>query len=66
MNGLLESINRAMSRVSDRRSSLIVTSSSDSFVDYQTRMVYEAKEIARISNEMVNQNYYIIFNMDCN
>ncbi|XP_026471781.1 talin-1-like [Ctenocephalides felis] len=41
-----------MSRVSDRRSSLLVTSSSDTFVDYQTRMVHEAKEIARIANEM--------------
>lgn len=41
-----------MTRLSDHRASLII-SDGDTYVDYQTRMVECAKEIAKISGEMV-------------
>lgn len=58
VTGLLETINRAMTRLTDVRSSqsYIVTDSMHetvSFVDYQTRMVAVSKEIARLAQEMV-------------
>ncbi|XP_014254779.1 talin-1 isoform X2 [Cimex lectularius] len=56
-SSVIDSITRAMSRLNDttashHRSSLVFES-GDSYVDYQTRMVNEAKEIARIAQEMV-------------
>jgi len=48
----VEQINRAITRLTDKRQSLVNTSFSHSFVDYQTRMVQTAKEIARLANEM--------------
>jgi len=59
VTGLVDSISRAMSKVPDpntpfqRRS--FITDSTDSFVDYQTRMVAASKEIARIAQEMVSK-----------
>ncbi|XP_055324815.1 talin-2 isoform X2 [Sitodiplosis mosellana] len=52
VSGLLEQIYRAMSRITDKRQSVFNATSSTSFVDYQTRMVQSAKEIARLANEM--------------
>lgn len=52
---VVDAVNRAMSRLGDptnTRSSLIIDS-GDSYVDYQTRMVSSAKEIARVAQEMV-------------
>lgn len=51
---VVDAVNRAMSRLGDptARSSLIIDS-GDSYVDYQTRMVSSAKEIARVAQEMV-------------
>jgi talin len=58
VTGVVDNITRAMTRLSDlstshHRSSLVLET-GDSYVDYQTRMVSEAKEIARISQEMVS------------
>ncbi|XP_043866158.1 talin-2 isoform X4 [Drosophila mojavensis] len=52
VTGLMEQVNRAITRLTDKRQSLLNASYSDSFVDYQTRMVATAKEIARLGNEM--------------
>ncbi|XP_011297358.1 talin-2 isoform X1 [Fopius arisanus] len=49
VTGLIETISRAMIRLNDTR---ISTDSVDSYVDYQTRMVEAAKEIARLAQEM--------------
>ncbi|XP_063985728.1 talin-2 isoform X1 [Diachasmimorpha longicaudata] len=49
VTGLIETISRAMIRLDDTR---ISTDSVDSYVDYQTRMVEAAKEIARLAQEM--------------
>lgn len=49
---LMEQISRSISRLTDKRQSLMATSVSDTFVDYQTRMVQSAKIIARLANEM--------------
>ncbi|XP_059217650.1 talin-1 isoform X2 [Stomoxys calcitrans] len=51
VTGLMEQVNRAITRLTDKRQSLLNASYSDSFVDYQTRMVQTAKEIARLANE---------------
>lgn len=52
VTGLMEQVNRAITRLTYKRQSLLNASYSDSFVDYQTRMVQTAKEIARLGNEM--------------
>ncbi|XP_070064766.1 talin-2 isoform X4 [Drosophila virilis] len=52
VTGLMEQVNRAITRLTDKRQSLLNASYSDTFVDYQTRMVATAKEIARLGNEM--------------
>lgn len=52
VTGLIDTISRAMVRLEDHRMSTIDT--VDSYVDYQTRMVEAAKEIARLAQEMVN------------
>lgn len=52
VTGLMEQISRSISRITDKRQSLLGASMSDSFVDYQTRMVQSAKEIARYANEL--------------
>lgn len=52
VSGLLEQIYRSISRITDKRQSILSSSASSSFVDYQTRMVQSAKEIARLANEM--------------
>jgi len=60
VTGLIDTITRAMSRVADNRTSVITTTETtvtDSFVDYQTRMVSCAKDIARIAQEMVREEY---------
>ena len=53
-----------MSRLGDptARSSLIIDS-GDSYVDYQTRMVSSAKEIARVAQEMVYLLKIFLFNV---
>ena len=51
VTGLMDTISRAMVRLEDRRMSTI--DNVDSYVDYQTRMVDAAKEIARLAQEMV-------------
>lgn len=52
----MDSITRAMTRVTDNRSSTINVDHIDSFVDYQTRMVSRCKEIAQIAQEMVTKS----------
>lgn len=54
VSGLMEQIYRALSRITDKRQSTVFssTTSNENFVDYQTRMVQSAKEIARLANEM--------------
>lgn len=53
VSGVVDNLTRAMTRLSDHRASLILPDSG-TYVDYQTRMVECAKEIAKISTEMVN------------
>lgn len=53
VSGVVENLTRAMTRLSDQRASLII-SDDDNYVDYQTRMVECAKDIAKIAGEMVN------------
>ncbi|CAG9763893.1 unnamed protein product [Ceutorhynchus assimilis] len=50
VSGVVDNLTRAMTRLSDHRASLVV-SDSDDYVDYQTRMVACAKEIAKLSGE---------------
>ncbi|XP_015512363.2 talin-1 isoform X1 [Neodiprion lecontei] len=50
VTGLIDTISRAMVRLEDHRMSTVDT--VDSYVDYQTRMVEAAKEIARLAQEM--------------
>ncbi|XP_051170651.1 talin-1 isoform X3 [Leptopilina boulardi] len=50
VTGLIDTITRAMVHLEDHRMSTIDT--VDSYVDYQTRMVEAAKEIARLAQEM--------------
>lgn len=62
VTGLLDTITRAMGKVPDpkapqQRVSFILDS-ADSYVDYQTRMVSAAKEIARLAQEMVEYFSY--------
>lgn len=52
VSGLMEQISRSISRITDKRQSMIGGNYGGNFVDYQTRMVQSAKEIARIANEM--------------
>ncbi|XP_055631381.1 talin-2 isoform X3 [Toxorhynchites rutilus septentrionalis] len=52
VTGLMEQISRSMSRITDKRQSFLGASLSDTYVDYQTRMVQSAKEIARFANEI--------------
>ncbi|KAJ8706954.1 hypothetical protein PYW08_011088 [Mythimna loreyi] len=50
---LLDTMQRAIARLTEHRMSLIGTyDETDSFVDYQTRMVGAAKEIARLATDM--------------
>lgn len=54
VSGLIDSLTRSVTRITDHRMSLIGSfNEADSFVDYQTRMVGAAKEIARLATEMV-------------
>lgn len=52
VTGLMEQISRSITKLTDKRQSLLGVNMNDSYVDYQTRMVQSAKEIARLSNEM--------------
>ncbi|KAL7051692.1 hypothetical protein ACKWTF_004575 [Chironomus riparius] len=52
VTGLIEQISRSISRITDKRQSFLGTSLNDTYVDYQTRMVQSAKEIARHANEI--------------
>ncbi|XP_018022014.1 talin-2 isoform X3 [Hyalella azteca] len=54
VSGLIESITTSMNRMGDR-SAVSQVDESYSFVDYQTSMVAAAKEIARLSQEMVSK-----------
>ncbi|KAH1007343.1 hypothetical protein HUJ04_004589 [Dendroctonus ponderosae] len=54
VSGVMENLTRAMTRLADHRASLII-SDSDNYVDYQTRMVECAKDIAKISGEMATK-----------
>lgn len=54
VSGVVDNLNRAMTRLSDHRASLII-SDADNYVDYQTRMVECAKDIAKIAGEMVSK-----------
>ncbi|XP_050295854.1 talin-1 isoform X2 [Anthonomus grandis grandis] len=54
VSGVVDNLTRAMTKLSDHRASLII-SDSDNYVDYQTRMVECAKEIAKISGELATK-----------
>lgn len=58
VTGLIEQISRSISRVTDKRASLLGTNINDTYVDYQTRMVQSAKEIARYANEINSKAPY--------
>ncbi|XP_044738316.1 talin-1 isoform X2 [Chrysoperla carnea] len=50
---VIDTITRAMSRLTDHRLSFVGNfNESDGYVDYQTRMVQNAKEIARLAQEV--------------
>lgn len=51
VSGVVDNLTRAMTRLTDHRASLII-SDDDNYVDYQTRMVECAKDIAKIAGEM--------------
>ncbi|KAG7155036.1 Talin-2-like, partial [Homarus americanus] len=53
VSGLVESITTAMHQIESH--SVVPTDDSDTFVDYQTRMVTAAKEIARLAQDMVGK-----------
>lgn len=52
VTGLMEQISRSMARITDKRQSFLGSNIGESYVDYQTRMVQNAKEIARLANEI--------------
>lgn len=52
VSSVVDNLTRAMTRLSDQRASLIICE-GDSYVDYQTRMVECAKDVAKIASEMV-------------
>ncbi|KAL0809871.1 hypothetical protein ABMA28_011355 [Loxostege sticticalis] len=53
VGSLLESLARCLQRLTENRMSLIGSyDESDSFVDYQARMIAAAKEIARLATDM--------------
>ncbi|KAJ8958588.1 hypothetical protein NQ318_016309 [Aromia moschata] len=54
VSGVVDNLTRAMTRLSDNRASLII-SDSDGYVDYQTRMVECAKEIAKIAADLAHK-----------
>jgi talin len=54
VSGVVDNLTRAMTRLSDHRASLII-SDSDGYVDYQTRMVECAKNIAKLAGEMASK-----------
>ena len=51
VSGLVETITTAMHRLESHST---MVDQADSFVDYQTRMVTSAKEIARLAQDMVS------------
>ncbi|KAL3286614.1 hypothetical protein HHI36_001113 [Cryptolaemus montrouzieri] len=54
VSGVVDNLTRAMTRLSDNRASLII-SDTDNYVDYQTRMVECAKDIAKTASEMASK-----------
>lgn len=52
VTGLMEQISRSMHRITDKRQSFLGINMSDTYVDYQARMVQSAKEIAKLANEI--------------
>ncbi|GLV39682.1 rhea [Carabus blaptoides fortunei] len=53
VTGVIDTITRAITRLSDHRMSLVgLYNDTDTYVDFQTRMVENAKEIAKIAQEM--------------
>lgn len=58
VSGLIDTISRAMVHLEDRRVSNADT--VDSYVDYQTRMVQAAKEVARLAQEMVRGGWSLV------
>lgn len=57
VSGLVESITTAMHQIEDPSGA--PAEDVDTFVDYQTRMVTAAKEIARLAQDMVCHKYFI-------
>ncbi|XP_030759474.1 talin-2 isoform X2 [Sitophilus oryzae] len=54
VSSVVDNLTRAMTRLSDHRASLVI-SDSEGYVDYQTRMVECAKDIAKIASEMATK-----------
>nr|CAH7755545.1 unnamed protein product [Callosobruchus chinensis] len=55
VSGVVDNLTRSMTRLSDNRASLVISDSSEGFVDYQTRMVDCCKQIARIAGEIATK-----------
>ncbi len=62
VTGIIESITKSITRIDERQYSYSSTSTfttgASTYVDYQTRMVNCAKEIARIAQDMVLFNFF--------
>jgi talin len=65
VTGVIESITKSITRIDERQYSYSSTSTfttgASTYVDYQTRMVNCAKEIARIAQDMVLLTFYKLF-----
>lgn len=59
VSSIVDNLTRAMTKLTDHRASFIMAD-GDSYVDYQTRMVECAKDIAKIASEMVSFNYLLL------
>ncbi|XP_076258491.1 talin_middle and talin-RS domain-containing protein rhea isoform X2 [Rhynchophorus ferrugineus] len=54
VSSVVDNLTRAMTRLTDHRASLII-SDNEGYVDYQTRMVECAKDVAKIAGEMATK-----------
>ena len=69
VTGIIESITKSITKIDERHSYSFSTTSTlpsnaSTYVDYQTRMVNCAKEIARIAQDMVSA-YQLLHNLHC-
>ncbi|XP_065168829.1 talin-2-like isoform X5 [Atheta coriaria] len=55
VQGVVETIFKSMSKLTDNRASLILTDGDTSYADFHTRMVQCARDIAKISGDMATK-----------